>query len=60
MAEKKYTDFILRLINRTKEDLVSWSYLNQNIQLCREMNWLDEDSVFSAMSQSLVGKTSVI
>lgn len=56
MAESKYTNFIGKLINRTKEEKISWSYLDQNIQLCREMNWLDDDSVFSAMSQALAGK----
>lgn len=56
MAENKYTSFILKLINRTKEEQITWSYLDQNVQLCREMNWLDDDNVFSAVSQALVGK----
>lgn len=57
MAEKKYIDFIEKLVNRTKEGRISWNYLDQNINLCRNMDWVDDDSVFSAMSQALAGKS---
>lgn len=56
MGEQKYVTFISILIEETKEGSVVWDYLDRHLQLCRNMDWVDEDTVFSAMTQALSGK----
>ena len=39
MVEKKYVDFLNKLINDTKEKKVFWKYLDTNKELYKNMGW---------------------
>ena len=41
MVEKKYVDFIEKIINMTKEKKIKWSYLDENERIYRKMGWIN-------------------
>ena len=45
MAEKKYIEFLNKLIDDTKERKIEWKYLDKNKILYEGMNWTKVSSV---------------
>ena len=58
MAERKYINFIEKLVEQTKENSIKWAYLDSNLQLCKKMNWVYDDNGFTAMAAALSGKSN--
>ena len=50
MAEKKYIDFLNKLIDDTKERKIDWKYLDKNKTLYEGMNWTKVSSVLGLFS----------
>lgn len=50
MAEKKYIDFLNKLIDDTKERKIEWKYLDKNKTLYEGMNWTKVSSVLGLFS----------
>lgn len=42
MAEKKYLDFIRKIIQQTKENVLQWDYLDTNKPLYEGMGWVNK------------------
>ena len=50
MAEKKYIEFLNKLIDDTKERKIDWKYLDKNKTLYEGMNWTKVSSVLGLFS----------
>lgn len=50
MAEKKYIEFLNKLIDDTKERKIEWKYLDKNKILYEGMNWTKVSSVLGLFS----------
>lgn len=50
MAEKKYIEFLNKLIDDTKERKIEWKYLDKNKILYEGMNWTKVSSVLDLFS----------
>lgn len=47
MAEKKYIEFLNKLIDDTKERKIEWKYLDKNKALYEGMNWTKASNLLS-------------
>lgn len=47
MAEKRYVDFLNKLINSTKERKIDWKYLDTNQELYEGMEWIKTSTEFA-------------
>lgn len=54
MAEKKYIQFIEKLIDHTKMQKIIWEYLDSSKYLCSNMNWRG-NSLLSTMTEAISG-----
>lgn len=57
MVEKRYIEFIEKLIMQTKSRKVEWNYLESNRSLCYHMNWIVNtgNSLLSTVSMAFSG-----
>lgn len=56
MGENNYINFLEKLIKLTKDQQIVWHYLDSNKPLCRNMNWMEGESTFSAITVALSGR----
>lgn len=47
MDEKKYYNFLMKLIAETKNGKIEWNYLDKDLELCRQMGWAERLDPFS-------------
>lgn len=52
MAEKKYLDFIRKIIQQTKENVLQWDYLDTNKPLYEGMGWVNKKINYNFLSPS--------
>lgn len=52
MAEKKYLDFIRKIIQQTKENVLQWDYLDTNKPLYEGMGWVNKKINYNLFSSN--------
>lgn len=52
MAEKKYVDFLNKLISQTKDRKIFWKYLDTNVVLYEGMEWTTTSTEFGIFGET--------
>lgn len=59
MANKRYEDFIYKLLEETKLRQLNWSFLDTNIPLCKGMGWLSSPYNNIAIIASVITESKI-
>ncbi len=51
MVEEKYGMFLMKILQMTKEERISWDYLDQNESLYSGMNWIRTSTRFGIFGE---------